>query len=144
MAPARAQIVSPAEQLVVLGNIEFLPFIVDAMLPYYYSLAHIVVQPSLHEAASLPTKEAMACETPVIDCYGDGSEDDIGNRGCGLRVPHGAVEALSDSIVRIPEDEGAARRMGRIGRERVLRLFTWDKVADSIYASIQTVLNDAT
>lgn len=133
---AKCKLIKRAKDLGVYENLEFLPFLEEHMLPYYYSLADVVVQPSLNEAASLPIKEAMACETPVIGSYGDGSEEDIGGDECGFRVHQGRVDELAFYIRKILKDEDLAKKMGKCGRERVLKLFSWDKVVDVVWRVI--------
>lgn len=129
----RNKLMRRAKELGVHESIEFLSFLEEEMLPYYYSLASVVVQPSQNEAASLPIKEAMACETPVIGSYGDGSEEDIGDSRYGFLVHQGDVNELAEYITTILLNSDLAESMGRKGRERVSKLFSWDSVANAIW-----------
>ena len=138
---AKNRLIERARQLDVYENIEFLPFLEEEMLPYYYSLADVVAQPSFNEAASLPIKEAMACGTPVIGSYEDGSKEDIGNSECGFLIHSGDVNELAKYITILLRDEKLAARMGECGRQRVLETFSWDKVVDVIWQAISAEKN---
>jgi len=133
---ARKSLENLAECLGVSGRIEFLPFLDEELLPCYYSLANVLVQPTQNLSASLSIKEAMACETPVIGCLGDGTEEDIGEEGSGFLVPPSNVDQLALRTVQILENPSLARKMGKRGRERIGRLFTWDKVADVVWKAV--------
>jgi starch synthase len=48
---------------------------------------------------------------------------------------------LAKAIISVLQDDGLARRMGKIGRDKVTREFTWNAVAkrvDSIYDEVIT------
>jgi glycosyltransferase involved in cell wall biosynthesis len=131
----RKKICDLAKKVGAINKIEFLPFIEENMLPYYYSLASVLVQPTQNQSASLPVKEAMACGTPVIACRGDGTEEDIGNDG--ILVPIEQPDELASAIIQILKNPSLRKQMGKNGRERVKKVFNWDKVANVIWGSVQ-------
>jgi glycosyltransferase involved in cell wall biosynthesis len=130
---AKTNLIERAHQLGVGDNIEFLPFLKEEMLPYYYSMADVVAQPSLCEAASLPIKEAMACGTPVIGSYEDGSREDIGESQAGFLVHNGDVNELAKHLITILKDEKLAAIMGEKGRQRAVAALSWERVVDVIW-----------
>lgn len=105
-----------------------------------YQTASVSVLPSVYRTAEgeetpvpelfgLVAAEAMACGTPVV-CTGVGSLPEVVRDGeTGIVVPPNDSRALADAIDRLLENPGLADRMGRAGRERVLSMFTWDRVA---------------
>ncbi|MFQ5909523.1 MAG: glycosyltransferase, partial [Thermoplasmata archaeon] len=56
----------------------------------------------------------------------------------GLLVGYGKANDLAGAIVQILSDSKKAREMGREGKRRVLRKFTWERIA----AEIEKVYED--
>jgi alpha-maltose-1-phosphate synthase len=99
-----------------------------SVLPSVYRLADGDTTP-VPELLGLVAVEAMACGTPVI-CTAVGSLPEVVIDGeTGIVVPPNDSRALGAAIDRLLENPALAARMGRAGRERVLQLFTWDRVA---------------
>jgi glycosyltransferase involved in cell wall biosynthesis len=84
----------------------------------------VVVQPSLTEAGPRVPIEAMAMERPIVVTDVGGNSEEVVNEQTGLVVPVGDVRALSDAIVKVLSDPPLARRLGELGRQRVLSMFT--------------------
>ncbi|MGA2665379.1 MAG: glycosyltransferase family 4 protein, partial [Nitrososphaerales archaeon] len=108
-------------------------------LPNYYSMADVFVLPSYYEAFPKVLIEAMACEKPAISSRMGGTQDSIEDGVNGYLVNYADPEALAAAIVPLLQDGSLARKMGAIGRQRVLREFTWDAVAsrfDAIYGEV--------
>ena len=95
-------------------------------LPYYYSLARLLVFPSFYEGFGLPPLEAMACGTPAV--VGDNSSLPEVVPDPALRVDANSPRALADAIKRLLADEGLRRRAAEEGLAWA-RTFTWDDVA---------------
>jgi phosphatidylinositol alpha-1,6-mannosyltransferase len=83
--------------------------------------------------------EAGALGRPVVGGRSGGIPDAIEDGVTGLLVDPEDTAALADAIATILLDPDLARRMGEAGRERVERLFTWDRVAERILESLETV-----
>jgi glycosyltransferase involved in cell wall biosynthesis len=84
----------------------------------------VVVQPSLTEAGPRVPIEAMAMERPIVVTDVGGNSEEVVNEQTGLVVPVGDVHALSDAILKVLSDPPLARRLGELGRQRVLSMFT--------------------
>lgn len=84
----------------------------------------IGAQPSLEETSSFSLKEQMACEKPVITSDYPACLEIVEDGVEGYTVPVRSVEPLADAIRRLATDAGLRARMGRAGRERVLREFS--------------------
>ncbi len=108
-------------------------------LPSYYSMSSVLVLPSYYEAFPKVLIEAMACERPAISSRMGGTQDSIEDGVNGFLVNFADPDDLARAIVSVLQDEAMARRMGRVGRQRVVRDFTWKAVAgriDSIYDEV--------
>jgi glycosyltransferase involved in cell wall biosynthesis len=121
------------------GKVAFLGSIPQEELPAYYCLSDLFVLPSYYEAFPKVLVEAMACEKPVISSKMGGTSDSVEDGLNGFLVPFGSSKEIADKMILLLQDEALARTMGRRGRDRVLRDFSWDAVAgrlDSIYSEL--------
>ncbi len=85
----------------------------------------IGVQPSIDcDTSSFSLKEQMAAEVPVIASDYGGLVEIVTDGVEGLVVPTATVEPLAEAIRAMVRDGEMRRRMGRAGRQRVLRDFT--------------------
>ena len=112
-----------------LGSMEH-----EELLPHYWD-ADIVVLPSLSETFGMPLVEAMATETPVIATRIEGMIDVVAENQTGLLVEPDNADALANAVIQLLGNRELRHSMGRAGRERVLALFSWDKVAESLIES---------
>ena len=95
-------------------------------LPFYYSLARLLVFPSFYEGFGLPPLEAMACGTPAV--VGDNSSLREVVPDPALRVDANRPRALADAIKRLLTDEDLRRRAAADGLAWA-RTFNWDDIA---------------
>jgi len=51
----------------------------------------------------------------------------------GLLVEKNNPEELADALLRLLKDEDLREAMGRAGRQRVMRHFTWDRIAKGMH-----------
>lgn len=94
----------------------------------YYSRAGIFVFPSLwHEPFGIPVIEAMAAGLPVVATRAGALPEVVVDGETGFLVERGDSEALAAAIAQLLADPALRERMGAAGRERVRRLFTWDR-----------------
>lgn len=108
-------------------------------LPNYYSMSNVFVLPSYYEAFPKVLIEAMACEKPAISSRMGGTQDSIEDGVNGYLVNYADPADIARAIISVLKDDALERRMGTIGRERVIREFTWKAVAarfDSIYGEV--------
>ncbi|MGQ9693413.1 MAG: glycosyltransferase family 4 protein [Thermodesulfobacteriota bacterium] len=99
-----------------------------------YNTVTLVVLPSLYEGFGLPAAEAMACGTAVIATKAGALPEVVGEEGAGLLVPPRNAPALAQAIKEVVQDEKKIIIMGEVGRRRVEKLFTWNKVAEKTEA----------
>jgi glycosyltransferase involved in cell wall biosynthesis len=108
-----------------------------------YSHAEIFCCPSIYEPFGIINLEAMACETPVVASAVGGIKEVVVDGETGLLV---AVDQLNESPFEPVNPDKFARdlaakinllmsnpelriRMGKAGRRRAERLFSWKAIA---------------
>ncbi|MEL7038363.1 MAG: glycosyltransferase family 4 protein [Cyanobacteria bacterium J06592_8] len=108
-------------------------------LPEIYQESDILINPSLSEAFGMSLVEAMATETPVIGARVGGMQDVISEGKTGLFFESNQPAELADAILKLLNDEPLRQSMGKVGRERVLEYFSWEKVAQSLEKHYQSI-----
>jgi alpha-maltose-1-phosphate synthase len=94
-----------------------------------YTNASLFVCPSVYEPFGIINLEAMACETPVVASAVGGIQEVVVPGETGLLVPPADPHALADAINRLLRDRRLARKMGKAGRLRVEKYFSWTSIA---------------
>jgi len=140
-------------QLLLIGNGELRPdierlaarldcssrlHIIDAVpshhIPDWLNVIDCLVLPSLtrrnwKEQFGRVLIEAMACQVPVVGS--DSGEIPNVIADTGLIAQEGNVEQLRQHIARLMTDRELARRLGEMGRQRVLAYYTQARVAEA-------------
>ena len=94
------------------------------------------------EGFGLVFLEANACGKPVIGGKTGGAEDAVidGQTGILLDDPRD-VEKVSNSIVKLVSDENLAKQMGKSGRERADKYFSWNSMAEKLKQLNKAIVN---
>ncbi|WP_042686748.1 glycosyltransferase family 4 protein [Methermicoccus shengliensis] len=124
----RAWLVELADSLHV--NLQIESNLSDADMVELYSRASLVACAYVMEPFGLVAIEAMACETPVVAVSEGGLRESI-TEETGI-LTHRDEEEFAEAIRYILEHPEAAERMGRRGRERVVKYFTWERCAQEL------------
>jgi len=104
----------------------------------HYRRGSVFVLPSVSEGLALVIGEAMAAGLPVIVTENTGSSEMVRRGINGFVVPIRDVEALKESILRLYENPGLRRQMGKAARNRA-RSFSWQQYGQrliSVYEEI--------
>ena len=104
----------------------------DRLFRSAFASSDVFVLPSEYEAFGIVLLEAMMCEKPCIASAVGGTSEAIVQDETGLLVEYGNAGKLAEMITGILSDPQRAKEMGKKGRERVLRKFTWGRVAREI------------
>ncbi len=111
-----------------------------------YSHAAVFCCPSIYEPFGIINLEAMACETPVVASAVGGIKEVVVHGETGYLVPmeqqaeppgepvqpEQFSRSLAHHINLLLADEGMRRAMGKKGRERAERLFSWRVIAQQV------------
>ncbi|UCC93509.1 MAG: glycosyltransferase family 4 protein [Thermoplasmata archaeon] len=123
-----------ASALGVEDHVRFEGFLSEEDMIAAYTDADVFVLPSEWEAFGIVLLEAMACRTPCICADRGGAPEVLEDGVTGRVAPYYDVEAWTSALMDMLDDDGARRRMGEAGRERVRKMFTWTAIVDQIEA----------
>ncbi|MGH3760438.1 glycogen synthase [Actinophytocola sp.] len=110
------------------------------------SHATVFVCPSVYEPLGIVNLEAMACGTAVVASDVGGIPEVVEDGETGLLVHYDPADepafrtALADTVNRVLADPDQARRMGKAGRERAEREFSWASAAERTVEVYRSVL----
>lgn len=119
-----------------------------AELTELLAAATVFVCPSIYEPLGIVNLEAMACETAVVASAVGGIPEVVSDGQTGLLVNYSPdAEALfetnlAEAVNSLTRDLDRAKAMGRAGRERALREFSWSTIAGRTVELYQSVLAD--
>jgi glycosyltransferase involved in cell wall biosynthesis len=116
-----------------------------AEVPLYIGATELCVAPFLADrgdASPLKLFDYLACGRPVV-ASSIPPLHDLLSRAEGIApVPPEEPEALAKEIVRLLEDQEAARRLGDMGRQWVLQAHSWQAAARRLLRVCEEVLQE--
>lgn len=112
-------------------------------LERWYAGSDMVLMTSLFEGVPCVVYEAMAMGTPIVAPALPGNRELMGDTGGVLIEPRDDVAAYAAAICQLIDDSSERERLGRGGRERVLRDFTLQGMADAHAQLYERVLQTA-
>ena len=103
-------------------------------MPALYSRADLFVFPTItqDEGFGLVAAEAMACGTPVVASNIAAIPEVVADGETGLLSTPNDETDLANKIRALVEDDALREKMGRAGRERVMKLFQWSEIASRV------------
>lgn len=120
--------------------IEFLGPVPYAEMPDVYRMSSVLVLPSYMEGFPVTCVEALSCRVPVVSTeVGDVAEVVIDGQTGFLARP-GDHEYIASRLVDIVSDRDLQMRLGRNGREHVLRNFGYDTIVDMLLKEYEKCL----
>jgi len=114
----------------------------------HYAASDLCIFPSVYEPFGIVSLEAMAMEKPVVvGAVGVvGFKEQVINKGkdkCGTHVNGNSPESIAKGINEILKDPEKMKKMGKMGRKRVLKEFTWRVVSQKTLSIYQDVIEKA-
>ncbi|MCE5203444.1 MAG: glycosyltransferase family 4 protein [Actinomycetia bacterium] len=90
---------------------------------------------------SFPVKvmESMACGLPVIVYSGTWTGDFVERNGVGIAIDPDDPASGEEALLRLKDEPGLARAMGRRGRELIERELSWQHVSGTIVNAYETL-----
>ena len=123
-----------AEEAGIADQVHFTGRRPRPVLRYYYSAADVFVTTPWYEPFGITPLEAMACATPVVGARVGGIKTTVRDGKTGYLVPPRDPDALAERLAQLFRQPGLLQQMGRAGRERAVRAFTWDQIAERVAA----------
>ncbi len=128
----------------VAGKVSFLgmfqrPQLVDR----YYEADIFAFAPIWNEGFGLPPVEAMAAGLPVVTSRSGTLVETVIDGKTGILVEKNNATELAAALLSLVEDDDRREAMGRAGRRRALRHFTWDRIAEGMHARYLALCDSA-
>lgn len=131
MSEEMARLQDLRKELGLDNSVTFLGKRSQDMLPYYYSMAEMVVMPSHYESFGMVALEAMACGSPVVASQVGGLAYLIQDGVTGYHVPDQNPELLADRLLMILDDDELHQRLSQQAADYA-KGYAWDKIAYQI------------
>ena len=135
--PYRGRLEELAEELGVSDRVTFLGLVDENDLPDCYRLGDIFVMPNRTipgkadsiEGFGMTFIEAGACGRPVIGGRSGGAFDAVEDGVTGYLIDPEKPDDLAEKITYLLDNPDVCREMGRRGRERAIKSFSWKQRA---------------
>lgn len=95
-----------------------------------YATADLFVFHSKWEGQGLIIEEAMASGTPCVSSRVGGVPEMIEQGVDGYYVEVGDIEGMAGRIIELLEDDGKRKKMGEIGRKKMVREWSWQVISE--------------
>lgn len=118
------------------GSVTFSGQVSEHDLPGYYAAGDVFAMPCRSRLGGLEVEgwgnvfiEAAACGRPVVVGDSGGARESVVDGETGILVDGRRIGEVADAVSALLLDPALAQRMGKAGRERVERSFTWPRAA---------------
>lgn len=101
--------------------------------------AYCVIYPSLKEGWGLTNIEANACGTLAVAADSPGLRDSVSDGVSGTLFPYGDIDRLTETIVKVFEDEDYRKNLEKGALEWAAR-FDWDSSAEKMLSLMHDVV----
>ena len=137
--PLEAEVRAKAEQVRMLPRFHLLGFRKD-ILEVMASFDAFALTSVTREASSTVLKQAAALCKPVVATDVGGTREVIEDGRTGILVKPGDIQGIAKAAVTLLSDRNKAAQMGAAGKEKVLREFTAQAIAERTEALYRKVL----
>jgi glycogen synthase len=109
---------------------------------WLYNACDVFVYPSAWESFGIAYLEAWAAGKPVIGCRRGAVPWVINSGEDGLLVDYGDIENLAGAILLLVENRDWAYGLGRTGRIKTMKRYTWKTIASQFRSVYELALED--
>ncbi|MCD6242842.1 glycosyltransferase family 4 protein [Candidatus Bathyarchaeota archaeon] len=122
-------------------EVRYLGTLEPTKLAEWYQKASLFILPSFAEGFPVTILEALACETPVIATPVGGIPEIIRNGETGILIRQNTPAYVAKAIQYLLENRDVRLRMGRKGREYVVRKHSLENVCKKLHAIYKQLIN---
>jgi glycosyltransferase involved in cell wall biosynthesis len=138
--PDRPALERRAKELGIMRNTLFLGFQQD-VAPFYAAFDALLL-PSVSEGTPVSAIEALAAGKPVVATRVGGVPDVVRDGEDGLLAEVGAIDDLSEALIRLARDPALRERMGASGRVHVAGRYGVGRLVDEMDALYRSLLTE--
>jgi glycosyltransferase involved in cell wall biosynthesis len=140
--PERASLEKLTRELQLTASVEFLGHVPNEALDSLWKVSHVLAVPSLwEEPFGIVAIEGLAAGIPVVATRGGALEEIVEDQRNGFLVNPGDAQELADKLYNVLRDTQMAERMGKYGRDTVIKKFNRQVHLDEILAVDETLMN---
>jgi glycosyltransferase involved in cell wall biosynthesis len=138
-SPNRKNIEDLIKKYKLENNVKLLGLLKEEEIPQLYSASLVYLSCSYDDfmgttSSNLPVKEALACETPAI--RSKITTEDVEDGISGFLVDPKNIKEVAEKIEYLIKNPKKAKEMGKKGREKIVKLYNWKKVAQIIIKNL--------
>jgi len=124
------------------GRVHFIGPVSHSELVDHLKDADVFINPSYTDAFPLTVLEAMCCSLPVVATSVGGTPEAVVDNETGILVRSGDALALAEGVNRLLDSAGMIQAMGKAARERIVRCFSWERVAELLLERYREVVEE--
>ena len=128
----REKLENMAKEYGIEKKVIFTGLISPEKIPEYVSAMDIVAHTSLREGVPKAVAQGLAGGKPVVVFNVDGAKEIVINGETGFLIEPKKVEQLTEKIKFLLENPSIAEKMGKKGREKIINMFSVNKMVDEI------------
>ncbi|HEY7862758.1 MAG TPA: glycosyltransferase family 4 protein, partial [Thermoanaerobaculia bacterium] len=117
-------------------RVAHLPAVPYEEMPDYYRAADVFFFPTRREGFGIVVAEAMACGLPVVTTRARGVREVVVEGETALQADVQDRVGLARALGRAIADPALRERLGKAGRARVERVFSWGPILDRLMAKL--------
>ena len=140
--PLLADLKAQVGRLGLDGRVVFTGYVAEAEKAAHFNLGDVFFFPSAMEGFGLTVAEAMSSGLPVVASNRGSIPELVVEGEGGFVCDPSRPEAFVERLALILGDEGLGRKLGGANRERVERMFRWERCVDGTRRVYQTALED--
>lgn len=121
-----------AIKLDIEKQVYFGGYVENKKVPSLLNQMDVFLLGSKSESFGVAAVEAMSCGLPVIATRASGFQEVVEDGKTGFLVPVGDFEEMAERMFQLYHDAKLRRSLGVAGRQRVKKLYDWDKNVDAM------------